>query len=380
MKLLEKLSLQLQKRVVTGNLRQLSPQSNLIDFSSNDYLGLAANSILEEIIYKEIQKLPKPHLGATGSRLISGTQPYSLLLERFLADFFQAEAALIFNSGFQLNLALLATIAQKGDTILLDDFIHASLREGARLSLAQKFYFQHNSLADLERKMQKAQGNIFVVIETVYSMEGDIAPIAEISKLCEKYEAYLIVDEAHSTGIFGENGEGYLLENNLHQAILARVYTFGKALGGHGACVVGSQVLIDYLINFARPFIYTTALPLHSLVHIKEAFEFIKQHKELKQQLYININFFREILGDFRHEHITLKESFSPIQVLKIGGNERTKFFAQELQKAGFDLRAVLSPTVKEGEEILRICLHSFNTSQEIEFLAKNIEKVALMV
>jgi 8-amino-7-oxononanoate synthase len=375
--LLEKLAQQLQKRADTGNLRSLKQQSTLKDFCSNDYLGLARNEELENIILEKIKNLPQPHLGATGSRLISGTHSYNLELEYYLAHLFEAEACLIFNSGYQLNSAILSTIPQKGDTILCDELIHASLREGARLSLANKFYFNHSDLDDLEKKIQKATGEIFVVIETVYSMDGDIAPIQEMKELCKKYNAHLIVDEAHSTGFYGDKGQGYLVEKELHQDIFARIYTFGKGIGGHGACVVGSKVLTDYLINFARAFIYTTALPLYSLAHIKEAFEYIAHNPALPQNLHHNIRLFRSLLSDFKHDSIFLKESTSPIQILRIGGNERTKAFAQELQTLGFDIRPVLSPTVKSGEEILRICLHVFNNEDDIKYLAKNIRLIA---
>ena len=356
--ILSQLQKKLDKRSQEGNLRTLKAQNNLIDFSSNDYLGLAQNETLGQIILEKIQKLHQPHLGATGSRLISGTHPYMLETEQILAQMWQGEAALVFNSGYQLNTALLATIPQKGDTILSDQLIHASLREGARLSLAQSYYFKHNDLDDLEAKIRKAAGNVFVVVETVYSMDGDKAPLTEMIRTCKKYDAHLIVDEAHSTGIYGKNGEGWLFENQLHQETFARIYTFGKAIGGHGACVVGSKTLINYLINFARAFIYTTALPLHSWVHIREAFAYISQNASLQKQLHQNIQIFRGILNDLPH----LKESDTPIQIIRIGGNERTKKFAQSLQENGFDVRAVLSPTVQVGEEIVRICLHSFNT------------------
>ncbi|GAB4128391.1 MAG: pyridoxal phosphate-dependent aminotransferase family protein [Raineya sp.] len=363
--ILSQLQEKLDKRLQEGNLRSLKSQTNLVDFCSNDYLGLARNKEFQEIVLMKMAALPQPHLGATGSRLISGTHPYMLETEEFLAQMWEAEAALVFNSGYQLNTALLATIPQKGDTILSDQLIHASLREGARLSLAQRYYFKHNDLADLEAKMRRSTGNIFVVAESVYSMDGDQAPIAEIIALCKKYNAYLIVDEAHSTGIYGKYGEGWLYENNWHQEVFARIYTFGKAIGGHGACIVGSKILISYLINFARAFIYTTALPLHTWVHIREAFGYIYQNNDLQKKLEQNIQDFRQMLGGLPN----LKESTTPIQIIQIGGNERTKKFAQILQNSGFDVRAVLSPTVQAGEEIVRICLHSFNTSEQIQEL-----------
>lgn len=366
---LSQLEAQLNKRLQEGNLRVLKSQTHLVDFSSNDYLGLARNQDFQKIVFDELAALPQPHLGATGSRLISGTHPYMLQTEDFLANIWQAEAALVFNSGYQLNTAVLSTIPQKGDTILADQLIHTSLREGARLSLAQRFYFKHNDLNDLENKIRKSTGNVFVVVETVYSMDGDKAPIAELIEICKKYNAYLIVDEAHSTGIYGKYGEGWLYENRWHTEVFARIYTFGKAIGGHGACIVGSQILINYLINFARAFIYTTALPLHSWVHIRRAFEFIHQNHFLQERLHENVQTFRQLLRQCPQ----LKESDTPIQIVRIGGNERTKNFAQYLQNSGFDVRAVLSPTVQAGEEIVRICLHAFNTTEQIRQLGEAI-------
>lgn len=373
--LLEKLQKQLQKRKEADNFRTLQPQNNLIDFCSNDYLGLAQNILLRQTIEKTLSTLAQPYLGATGSRLLSGTHPHTLRVEQALAEIFEAEACLIFNSGYQANTAILSTIPQKGDTIFCDERIHASLREGARLSLAERFYFRHNDTEDLARKLQKAQEQKFVIVETVYSMEGDIAPIADLMRICTQYNAHLIVDEAHSTGIYGSKGNGYLIEQGLHQGVFARIYTFGKAMGGHGACIVGPQILIDYFINFARSFIYTTALPLHSIVHIQESFRYIGEHLHLQQKLRQNIQDFKNALP-IKSANFALKESQTPIQIVGIGGNERTKYFAQAVGHAGFDVRAVLSPTVREGEEIVRICLHAFNTKEQIERLCEEMLKI----
>ncbi len=368
--LTERFYQKLHERKTQGNLRSLRYTQGLQDFCSNDYLGLARDNALQARIHEQLAHQAQPLLGATGSRLVSGHHAYVESLENDLAALFEAEACLIFNSGYQANSALLATVPQKGDTILCDELIHASLREGARLSFAQKYYFKHNDVEDLARKIQQAEGEVFVVIESVYSMDGDFGLLAEIQALCQAQGAHLIIDEAHSTGIFGEKGVG--LAQALQQHCFARVYTFGKALGGHGACIVGSRLLIDYLINFARAFIYTTALPMHSLVSIREGFAWIAEHPELAEMLQEKIRYFKASLQALP-SGCFLKEGDAPIQIIRIGGNEATKAVAQGLQQAGFDVRAILAPTVKAGEEILRICLHSFNSEADIAALAKEI-------
>ena len=418
--LLTRLENQLLTRKTAGNLRILRPTTqNMIDFCSNDYLGLSQSKILQNNTENEISQIENYQLGATGSRLVSGTHPYMCALEAYLADLFRGESCLLFNSGYTANSALIATISNKNDVLICDDLAHASLREGTKLSFAKNYYFKHNDLADLAKKLafaeKNSEGEKFVIIESVYSMDGDFGDILGISAVCKQFGAYLIVDEAHSTGLFGENGNGLFCEittpspslksrgvlspsfergagggfekNISENDVFARIYTFGKAIGTHGACIIGSKILTDYLVNFARGFIYTTAPTLHSLATVKCAFEMIKNNPNLQEKLFENIAFFRENFKEiFREnlqknntnfsENIILKESFTPIQILQIGGNERTKALATFLQKENFDVRPILAPTVKEGEEILRICLHAFNTKEEILGLISGIKAV----
>jgi 8-amino-7-oxononanoate synthase len=372
----QRLALKLLERENAGNLRKLSVPAHLADFCSNDYLGLAASVELHKQIEQQYFHLQQVQNGSTGSRLISGNSAYALELERKLASIFQAEAALLFNAGYAANTAILSAVPQKNDTIFYDEYIHASLKEGARLSFANRFSFRHNDCADLEKKLKKATGEIFIVAESVYSMDGDFAPLADLLDLCRTYKANLIWDEAHSTGLWGENGNGIACEKNLHPEIFARIYTFGKAMGVHGACIAGSHNLIDYLINFARPFIYTTALPLHSLVSISEAFQLVQVHPELGVSIHRKIQHFTGELTKYPALKQAWIESHSPIQVIKIGGNVPTRTVAAELQQAGFDVRAILSPTVKEGEERLRICLHVYNEDTHISALAEKLAVV----
>ena len=363
----------LMERGKQGNLRKLTHSSSMIDFVSNDYLGLASNQTLFELIRLREEELLVDGIrnGAGGSRLLSGNTEYHEQVEKKLANLFQAEKALIFNSGYQANLALMSSVPQKGDTILYDQLSHICLKEGAWLSKAQSIMFGHNDLEDLERKLKLAEGQVFVVIETVYSMDGDIAPMQAITSLSKEYGAHLIVDEAHTTGVYGEAGNGMLNALNFTDEIFARVYTFGKGMGIHGACIAGSETLINYMINFARPFIYTTALPIHSMIAIEQSFEFLKRHQYLQENLKKKVDYFKmrakEAFGWQFDEYFT--ESETAIQPVIIPGNDTIRQVASGLNEKNFDVRPVLSPTVKSGTERLRICLHTYNENQEIDQL-----------
>jgi 8-amino-7-oxononanoate synthase len=377
LKFMDSLKKRLQERKEKRNLRSLMLSNGLVDFFSNDYLGLARSKELSENINQEYSRQQGNLNGSTGSRLLSGNSEYFVKLEKFLAQLFKAESSLLFNSGYNANLSILSAIPQKNDTIIYDELIHASLKDGARLSFAKRFSFSHNDLVDLEAKIQKGTRQIFVVIESVYSMDGDFAPLKEIVTLCEKYKAALIVDEAHSTGVWGEKGNGLLCKLGIEQRVFARIHTFGKAMGVHGACICGSKDLIDFLINFARPFIYTTALPLHALISIKQSFEYLAKNISLQEASRKNISLFKSGLKIMEGKLI---ESESPIHVIKIGGNEQTKNMAESVREKGFDVRPILSPTVKDGEERLRICLHTYNTREEIQGLTELINKLTYML
>jgi 8-amino-7-oxononanoate synthase len=244
---------------------------------------------------------------------------------------------------------------------------HASIIDGIRLSHAKRHSFKHNNLDSLEKRLKAAQGNCYVVVESVYSMDGDLAPLAELAQLVEQYNAALIVDEAHALGVFGK---GLINELNLHDKVLARVITFGKALGCHGAIVLGSTELRKYLINFARSFIYTTAAPIHQLVTIKKGYHLLSESTDIIDQLQSNIQLYSRLMFN----SLDSKNSQSAIKTVIIGGNQPTKDMAIKIQRAGFDLRAILSPTVSEGTERLRICLHAYNSKEEITQLINTIK------
>lgn len=258
----------LDDRRIAGNLRFLKPQNNLVDFCSNDYLGFARSPVLENKVEEEIKNNGKASNGSTGSRLLSGNSDYALALEEYIASVHQSEASLLFNSGYDANLGLFSSLPQRGDTIVTDELIHASAIDGARLSYANRYTFRHNDLQSLEDKLKQAKGNCYVAIESIYSMDGDSPPIPEILNLADKYNAHLIVDEAHAVGLYGLG----LIDESLKDRVFARVVTFGKALGCHGAVILGRTLLKDYLVNFARSFIYTTAAPFHQLAAAKMAY------------------------------------------------------------------------------------------------------------
>jgi len=359
----------LSDRQQTGSYRTLKPENKLIDFCSNDYLGFARSTTLKSKIDEEINNHFNLN-GSTGSRLISGNLTYTEKLEQEMATLFNSEAGLLFNSGYDANVGLLSSLPQRGDTIIIDELIHASVIDGARLSHANRYTFKHNDLAGLEGKLQNAKGVIYVVVESIYSMDGDTPPLAEILLLTEKYNANLIVDEAHAVGLYQT---GIVTQSGLQDRVFARTVTFGKALGCHGAIVLGSNSLREYLINFARSFIYTTAAPFHQLACIKVACSFLSNSAEQISELRYNIDLFKQKLKISPAGPYLLIESDSSIQCILLKSNQKAIETATCLQDSGFDIRAIMSPTVPQGSERIRICIHSFNTVDQINQLANEI-------
>ncbi len=362
------LQTKLTERQAENRYRTLVCYDDKIDFSSNDYLGFARLAAL---------KTPPNEntlAGSTGSRLISGNSKQAVDAERTVADFHLAEAALLFNCGYMANVGLFSAIASRNDTIVSDEFIHASIIDGIRLSNANKTKFKNNDLADLERKLVRIaagepMGNTFVAVESLYSMDGDKAPLSEIAALCDHYNALLIVDEAHAIGVFGVNGCGLVCEYQLQDRVFACVYTFGKALGLHGAAVVGSQTLINYLINFSRPFIYSTAMPPHAYTQIETAYQLL--YKNDAKILFERIDYFKKAIAKLKN--LNFIDSSSQIQGLIVGDNAKAKALSAHLLQKGIYVKAILSPTVPVGKERLRICLHAYNTTTEIDYLIESL-------
>lgn len=354
----------LQQRIDKGSLRSLISLYPKIDFSSNDYLGFSSKGLLND----EIKKLDSSiKVGSTGSRLISGNSNLFNEIENEIAKFHHSESALIYNSGYDANLGLLSSVPQKGDLILSDELIHASLIDGIRLSFATHYKFKHNDVSSLKELLERHENGfneIYVVVESVYSMDGDCAPLLDILKLCDKNNIHLIVDEAHAIGVFGEQGRGLCDELHIEKDCFARIYTFGKAMGCHGAAIVGSEELKKYLINFSRSFIYTTAMSEHSLLSIKSAYQLLAITNEI-EKLRSNISYFNSRINNSSN----FIESESAIHSKLISGNTQVQEAEKKLQHLDIFVKSIKSPTVKEGQERLRICLHSFNSKQEIDLL-----------
>jgi 8-amino-7-oxononanoate synthase len=366
MNLPENLNQKLEARKQNNALRKLPSFNNLVDFSSNDYIGFSKSDAIFRLAHHYLIENEIIQNGATGSRLISGNHSLYQIAESFIAEFHDAETALIFNSGYDANVGFFSAVPQRNDIILHDELSHASIRDGISMSNAKSYKFNHNDFEDLERLIQKfPETNIYIVTETVFSMDGDSPNLEELVLLSEKYNCYLIVDEAHTLGVFGDKGEGLIQYMNLHNRIFARIMTFGKGLGCHGAAVLGSADLKEYLVNFARSFIYTTGLSPHSVSTILTAYQHLENEKKTINKLRQNIIFFNQ-----QKNLLGLKPMFvrskSSIQSAIIPGNENAKRLSQELQDKGFDIKAILSPTVPEGQERLRFCIHSYNSEEEI--------------
>lgn len=357
----------LEQRKAEGNFRSLKVLPNAVDFTSNDYLGMARNPLFAACVAQECTAQHFDKVGATGSRLLTGNNAYIELVENEIAVFHQSKSCLIFNSGFDANYGLLATVPGKDHLLIMDELVHASIHDGARASKAEKQFFKHNDLAHLKQMLETGNhSQKFVVVESLYSMNGDIADLTAISALCEQYNAHLIVDEAHATGVIGRQGEGVVQSLGLSDKVFARVVTFGKALGAHGACVLGSGALMAFLINFCRPLIFSTGLSFHSLACIRVAYQLFPKMEKERTLLNENISFFRTFSNQSSY---TFLDSYTAIQGLLISGNEEVVACSAYLEANGIDARPIRYPTVAKGAERIRICLHSYTTFEQIEQL-----------
>jgi 8-amino-7-oxononanoate synthase len=389
----KKLREKLTDRTEANSLRGLGcTSSDLVDFSSNDYLGF---SFSDEIFNNTLEVLRDYKLemnGASGSRLLSGNNQLLVDTEAFIAHFHRAEAALIFNSGYDANIGFFGSVPQRGDVIFYDELIHASIRDGISMSHAKAYKFRHNDIEHLAQLINKQTDSIlppgemseekrghlsviYVVTESVFSMDGDVPDLQKLAGFCSKNNCCLIVDEAHAIGVVGE-GRGLVQELGVEEDVFARIITFGKALGCHGAAVLGSHELMSYLVNFARSFIYTTALSPHSvgtiLVSYRQLVNDQTTEESLMKRLNRNVAMLR-FYTKMHHLDEDFIESNSAIHSCIISGNEDSKRVAENLKGHGFDVKAILSPTVPVGKERLRICLHSFNTEAEIEKCIKQL-------
>jgi 8-amino-7-oxononanoate synthase len=357
---------ELAKRQRLGNRRHLLLYDARIDFASNDYLGLSRSPDLAATLLQEWDRYPSMGLGSTGSRLLTGNSVYAEQLEETIANFHGYEAGLLFNCGYMANIGVLSAITGPDDCIIFDAHIHASTHDGIHLSRTRAFPFRHQDLEHLEHRLSRCsrKGAIWICVESIYSTDGSIAPLEEICQLASQYQAHLIVDEAHATGVWGPQGRGLIAEKGLTNHVFAHLITFGKALGTHGAIVLGTSILKEYLINFARSCIYTTALPFHLLAAIQSSYTLFPNLEQQRLELLQLIHQCQTLLPNASRTHI---------QSISIQGNTQVRQLAHQLMQEGFDVRPLMSPTVQQGYECLRICLHTFNTEHELTTLLECI-------
>lgn len=372
----ENLQKRLVKRAEANSLRVLNSKTGLIDFSSNDYLGFAQDEGIAKRSTEILESYDAGPNGSGGSRLLSGQSRLFEDLESLVAFHHNAQAALMFNSGFAANVGLLGSVPQRGDLVLYDELVHASLREGIRLNNADSYKFRHNNLDDLQQQLEKSKhsyANIYVVSETVFSMDGNGPDLNALVDLSEDYNCWLILDEAHAIGM---SDKGRVVDLGLQEKVFARVITFGKAIGSHGAAVLGDHELMEYLVNFASSFIYSTAPAPHTVATVMAAYERLDSEAGQleRDKLNSNIAIIRSKISELDFSDSFL-QSDTAIQSYLIPGNQNARSLSRHLEKKGFDVRAILSPTVSPGSERLRICIHSFNTVIEIDRLLKAIEE-----
>ncbi|WP_394890363.1 8-amino-7-oxononanoate synthase [Mesorhizobium sp. AaZ16] len=352
--LLARFDATLQGLARRDRLRTLSPRAGL-DFSSNDYLGLAASRRLGEAVAAAIAR--GTPVGATGSRLLRGNAPEHEALEADAAAFFGAERALFFGSGYTANFALLTTLPQKGDLLILDQLAHASMHEGAQAGRAALNLAAHHDVDAVEDAITQWRaeggiGRVWIAIESLYSMDGDCAPLENLVALADRHEAFLVVDEAHATGVWGPDGRGLAAAFEGRDNIVA-LHTCGKALGASGALVTGPRTLCDYLVNRCRPFIYATAPSPLMAVAAREALAMLSDEPMRRVQLHEHV----ALTGRELAERCDVTPSGSQIQPFVIGDVGRTMAVAAALQARGFDIRGIRPPTVPEGTSRLRISL-----------------------
>ena len=335
-------------------LRSLKPRAG-IDFSSNDYLGLASNPRMRKAISAAVEA--GTPIGAGGSRLLRGNCDEHESLEADAAEFFGAEAALFFPTGYIANFSMLTTLPQRGDLLVLDQLVHASIHEGARSGRAEFRFSAHNDADAVEDTIRSwrsegGTGRIWIVAESLYSMDGDFAPLEALIAIADRQDAFLMIDEAHATGVFGPQGRGLTAAYEGRENLIA-IHTCGKALGAAGALVTTTNILRDFIVNRCRPFIFSTAPSPLMAVAVREALSILREEPEHQNRL-------ANLIGFARHE-IGARQGWqfrgSQIVPYIVGDNARAMALAAALQGRGFDIRGIRPPTVPAGTARLRISL-----------------------
>ena len=344
----------------------------VINFSSNNYLGIANHPALAAAAKAAIDRYG---CGSGASRLISGNMTLHEELETKLAEFKSTEAALVFNSGFQANIGILSTLAGEGDVILSDALNHASIIDGCRLSKAQTLVYAHCDLNELEAALKQAASarRRMIVTETIFSMDGDEAPLREIVELAEEFDAMVMVDEAHGTGVFGANGAGVVAKWGLASRVTIQMGTLGKALGGFGAYVAGSRDLCDLLINRCRSFIFTTSLPPAVMAMALAAIDLVQSEPQRREALQQNCQKLKQGLSRLGFE---LGKSESPILPLIVGDAARCMALSADLLEQGVFAQGIRPPTVPAGTSRLRITSMATHSSEQIERALSVFEEV----
>jgi 8-amino-7-oxononanoate synthase len=361
-----------------SRLRHLEPRAG-VDFTSNDYLGLAASKRLTEALMAALSRgIP---IGAGGSRLLRGNAPEHDELEAAAAAFFHAECTLFFGSGYLANFALFSTLPQRDDLVVLDELLHASAREGARAGRATALLARHNDAGAFEREITKwrmhgGRGRVWMAVESLYSMDGDRAPLADLDLLAKRHDAFLVIDEAHATGVLGPDGRGLAASFEGSPNVLV-VHTCSKALGGAGALLSAPRVLCDFLVNRCRPFIFSTAPPPLMAVAALESLAILKDEPERREQLAGLVAY----ANQEAKARCGVSVSGSHIMPVIIGEDRPTMRIASALRRRGFDVRGVRPPTVPDGTARLRISL-TLNVDRRaisdlIEALGEELQVVA---
>lgn len=373
-------------RAKEGLLRTLKPvfrrgdgviyfnKKEYIDFSSNDYLGLSTHP---KLIREAKKATDEFGTSSSASRLLSGDSQLHHRLEEKIADFKNKEAALFFNSGYQANAGIISSLYGKSDCIIMDRLSHASLIDGSLLSQAKLFRFRHNDAAHLELILKKERDkfkDVLIITETVFSMDGDIAPLEELVRLKEKYKCKIFVDEAHATGIFGKHGSGIVEEAGLAEKTDFIMGTFSKGLGGFGAYLAASQRVVDYLINACRSFIYSTALPPAVIACNLASIELIREEPDRRKELLAAAGYFRAGLKELGFD----VRGDSQIVPLILGSSRRAVEFAALIQKKGYWVLPIRPPAVPENEARLRFSLTTHHNKKILKKLVDDISRIRI--
>jgi len=348
---------------------------NVINFSSNDYLSLKDNPITKQ---KLIQNIDKLSLGSGASVLVSGYHLIQKELEKFISKFKQAEDCIVVGSGYMANVGLIQAISDEEDIIFSDELNHASIIDGIRISKAKKVIYRHCNVEDLEEKLKKhhTKGKKIIITDGVFSMEGDIAPLDKIIAISKKYDAVVIVDDAHATGIIGEEGRGSLNYFNLiPDSNIIQMGTLSKAVGSYGAFICGSKILIDYLVNTMRSVIFTTGLsPVQNFISLENfkilAKEDFRRREVLEKSKYL--------ASSLKNKGIYVKFFGTPIISLIVGKEENAIKLRDGLLEKGFFVQAIRPPTVPEGTSRLRITINYNHSYEDIERLCEALDELLM--